>query len=176
MELTIEFDNKILKEIKKKLKSIDNTHTEWGWINEKTYPSGDIANRSNIKVAEIARINEFGGMSKSRVGGKQVRIPARPYFRQSLMITEQRALQDVTAIFKSILSNNDPSALLETQARLAAFDVIMSIRKQNMSPLAHKTVKIKGHSIQWIDTGVMMSNITFRVYKTKQSRAKGGNP
>ena len=172
MELKIEFDNRVMKEIEKNLKSLNNSHIEWGWINEKTYPSGDVANRDSIKIAEIARINEYGGLSKSR-DGKVVRIPARPYFRQALIATESRVVKSITDIVQAVLHNKPYQHLLEQQARLAALDIILSIKKQNMTPLAQKTIKIKGHDIQWIDTGVMLSNITYRVYKTNIDKAKG---
>lgn len=174
MHLKIEFDNTVMKEIEKKLKDLHNTHTEWGWINEKTYPSGDIANRDNIKVAEIARINEYGGVSKSRSGKQPVRIPSRPYFRQALIQTEQKAILFAKAAFALALSNQSFDQILEKQARLAALDIVLSIRKQNKDPLHNKTIDIKGHAIQWMDTGVLMSNITFKVYKTNIDRAKIG--
>lgn len=174
MDLKIEFNNNVLKSIKKKLKDLNNSHTEWGWINEKSYPSGDVAGRDSIKVAEIARINEYGGISKSRNASMPVVIPARPYFRQALMMTEQKAITFAKTAFIAALSNKSFDHVLEKQARLAALDIVLSIRKQNMKPLSKKTIRIKGHNVQWIDTGVLMSNITYRVYKTNVDKAKIG--
>ena len=176
MHLKIDFENDLLKKIGKNLKDLHNTHTEWGWINENVYPSSDIAGRKGIKIAEIAKINEYGGFSKSKTGAQPTYIPPRPYFRQALMSTESRFISDVSKIFKAALHNTPYHQLLEDQARLAAWDIISSIKKQNMKPLAQKTIDIKGNSIQWIDTGVMMSNIGFKVYKTNIDRAKGVTP
>lgn len=170
MELKIEFNDNTLKSIKKKLKDLHNTHTEWGWINEKSYPSKDKRGRGAIKIAEIARINEYGGWSKGK--GQPVKIPARPYFRQAIMMTEENALKFIKTAAIRALSNKDFMSILEQQARLAAFDLITSIRKQNMTENAKKTIDIKGHKIQWTDTGVMLSNITYKVYKTNIDRAK----
>lgn len=174
MELKIQFDDRVLKSIKSRLKDLHNTHTEWGWINEKSYPSGDVAGRDSIKIAEIARINEYGGISKSRKSTDFVFIPARPYFRQALMMTEQSALKFSKYAFMTVLANKDFDHILEKQAKLAALDVVLSIRKQNMQSLAKKTIQIKGHDVQWVDTGVLMSNITFKVYKTNIDKAKIG--
>ena len=174
MDLKIIFDNSVMKEVEKKLKELHNSHTEWGWINEKTYPSGDIANRDHIKVAEIARINEYGGISKSRSGKQPIKIPARPYFRQALMMTEQAAARFAKQAIIAALHNKSFDSILEKQANLAALDIILSIRKQNQKELSKKTVRIKGHDVQWADTGVMMSNITYKVYKTNIDKAKIG--
>lgn len=176
MDLKIIFDDTDMKEIKKRLKDLHNSHTEWGWINEKTYPTGDVAGRDHIRVAEIARINEYGGISKSRKGNEYVRIPSRPYFRQALITTEQAAIGYAKTVIIAALHNRSFDAILEKQAKLAALDIVLSIRKQNQLHLSKKTVRIKGHDIQWVDTGVLMSNITYKVYKTNIDRAKiGGN-
>lgn len=174
MHLKIDFEDNVLREVKNRLKDLHNSHTEWGWINEKTYPTGDVAGRDHIKIAEIARINEYGGISKHRKSNQPVRIPARPYFRQALMVSENTARQYAKYAFVAALHNQSFSHILEKQARLASLDIILSIRKQNKEPLSKKTIRIKGHDVQWVDTGVMMSNITYRVYKTNIDKAKVG--
>ena len=172
MHLKIDFDNSVMKNIKKNLKKIHNSHTEWGWINENVYPATDVASRGGIKIAEIARINEYGGLSKSKTSTEFTTIPARPYFRQALMATESRLMSDATKIFRDLLHNKSIDQALEDQARLASLDIVQSIRKQNMKPLSKKTIEIKGHSVQWVDTGVLMSNIGYKVYRTNISRVK----
>lgn len=172
MHLKIDFDDSVMKDIKKNLKKLHNTHTEWGWINENVYPATDIAGRGGIKIAEIARINEYGGLSKSKTSSEFTTIPARPYFRQALMATESRMMNDVTKIFRDVLHNKSIDQALEDQARLASLDIVQSIRKQNKKPLHDKTIEIKGHSVQWVDTGVLMSNIGYKVYRTNISRVK----
>src|SRR5574344_1780488 len=104
MKAIITLENSKLKSIKKRITKLHNSHNEWGWINEKSYPSGDVASRDHIKIAEIARINEYGGLSKSRTLTKPTFIPSRPYFRQALLSTQFKSRKMVEDIVKATLS------------------------------------------------------------------------
>lgn len=164
--LNITFDNKALRKIKKELNKIKTYHNEWGWINRAKYTSIDKNNRANTYVATIAFRNEYGDIVTNNEG-KLIEIPSRPYFFQSIPEASKLNKLKSFEIFKAALTNQPWFPIMQDTAKLSRNTLYAEINKQNQTPLAPKTIRLKGGDYQWDDTGVLLGNISYKTTKAK---------
>lgn len=168
----ITLDTKELKRVVRELNKLDKTEVDFGWINGKKYPMNDPAkSRRGVYIASIAYMNEKGHYTFNNQG-RTIYVPARPYVQQSLhdvwFLTES-----MTMVLENVFDGKAYRNVLNFIGQDMVDNIKKSVSKQNYTSLHKKTVSIKGSSIQWIDSGKMLDNIT---YKVTYKRAGVGKP
>lgn len=166
------YDVRVLKEIKRNLKKLSKTEVEWGWINNKKYPTTDHSGRGGIYIAAIAATNEYGGYAKNFANMSWHYVPARPYFQQAIQISREANAYEAWAVVNRVLMNTPYRPMLDYIGSMNVDFLKTSVDMQNMAPLHPKTVALKGNDYQWKDTGTMLKNITYKVVY-KRSDYKG---
>ena len=167
----ITLDVKEYKKILRDVKKLDKTEIDVGWINGKKYPSNDPAKaRRGVYIASIAYLNEKGQYSINN-DGKVIYVPARPYVQQSLhdvsFLTDSMA-KVVENVFNGVAYRN----ILNFMCQDMVDNIKKSVAKQNFKRLHPKTVNIKKSSTQWVDSGRMLANITYKVTYKKEGVGK----
>lgn len=168
----ITVDTKELKRIVRELKKVDKTEVDFGWINGKKYPSSDPAvARRGVYIASIAYMNEKGHYTINN-DGKVIYTPARPYVQQSLH--DLWFLPDsMERVLLNVFNGLEYKSVLNFIGQDMVDNIKKSVSKQNFKKLHPKTVNIKHSSTQWVDSGRMLKNIT---YKVTYKRAGTGQP
>lgn len=158
----ITLDTKELKRIVRELNKVDKTEVDFGWINGKKYPANDPAkSRRGVYIASIAYMNEKGHYTINNKGAV-IYTPARPYVQQSL--DSVSFLPDSMATVLENVFNGVPYRNVFNFIGQDMVDNIKkSVSKQNYKKLHPKTVNIKNSLRQWIDSGRMLDNITYKV-------------
>jgi len=160
----IKGDTKGLKNLKRRLAKVAKTEVEWGWINGKAYPKGDINGRGGIPFAIVAIHNEYGAYVKNpKNNGKYLYIPPRPYFQQSTKVSSSYLTTEAHDIASHVLLDGDYQLKLKEVGEANVGILKASIARQNMTPLHPKTIGIKGDDTQWRDTGKLLENISSKV-------------
>lgn len=167
----ITLDVKEYKKTLRDVKKLDKTEIDVGWINGKKYPSNDPAkSRRGVYIASIAFMNEKGHCTINNKGGV-VYIPSRPYVQQSLhdvaFLTDSM-VKVVENVFNGIAYRN----ILNFMGQDMVDNIKKSVAKQNYLKLDKKTVNIKKSSTQWVDSGRMLANITYKVTYKKEGAGK----
>lgn len=158
----ITLDTKELKKVVRELNKLDKTEVDFGWINGKKYPATDPAkSRRGVYIASIAYMNEKGHYTINNQGNV-IYTPARPYVQQSLhdvwFLTDS-----MTMVLENLFDGKPYKNVLNFIGQDMVDNIKKSVSKQNFKKLHPKTVGIKNSSIQWIDSGKMLDNITYKV-------------
>lgn len=164
-------DTKEYKKILRDLKKLDKTEIDVGWINGQKYPSNDPAkSRRGVFIASIAYINEKGQYSINN-DGKVIYVPARPYFQQSLH--DVSFLTDsMSKVLENLFNGIPYRNVLNFMGQDMVDNVKKSVAKQNFKTLHPKTINIKNKSTQWVDSGRMLNNISYKVTYKKEGVGK----
>lgn len=158
----ITLDSKELKKITRELKKLDKTEVDFGWINGKKYPSNDPAkSRRGVYIASIAYMNEKGHYSINNEGNV-IYIPARPYVQQSLHDVWFLA-DSMSMVLENLFDGKPYRNVLNFIGQDMVDNIKKSVSKQNFKKLHPKTANIKDKSTQWVDSGKMLDNITYKV-------------
>ena len=167
----ITLDTKELKRVVRDLKKLDKTEVDFGWINGKKYPSNDPAkSRRGVFIASIAYMNEKGHYSINN-DGRVIYVPARPYVQQSLhniSFLSDSMVKVLENLFEGLPYRN----VLNFIGQDMVDNIKKSVSKQNFKKLHPKTINIKGKSTQWVDSGRMLDNITYKVTYKKEGVGK----
>ena len=159
---SITSDTKEYKKLLRDLKKLDKTEVDFGWINGKKYPVSDPAkSRRGVYIASIAYMNEKGHYTINNKGGV-VYIPARPYVQQSLHDVGFLA-DSMSMVVENLFQGKPYLNVLKFIGQDMVDNIKKSVAKQNYLKLDKKTVNIKGKSTQWVDSGRMLDNITYKV-------------
>lgn len=169
VRLKVKLDMKELNKIKRRLKHLQNTEVEFGWFDDGKYSRTDPAiARRGISIATIAKRNEYGGYTISNEG-HPIHIPARPYFRQSL--NNVSFLSETShMVMERVLTGGDYRAVMKFMGKELVDNFKKSVARQNFKSLHEKTVNIKGHKTQWVDTGQLVNSFKYEI-----SYKKGGD-
>lgn len=158
----ITLDTKELKRIVRELNKVDKTEVDFGWINGKKYPANDPAtSRRGVYIASIAYMNEKGHYTINNQGNV-IYVPARPYVQQSLHNISFLA-DSLVMVLENVFEGKVYRNVLNFIGQDMVDNIKKSVSKQNYKKLHPKTVNIKNSSIQWIDSGRMLDNITYKV-------------
>ena len=158
----ITLDTKELKKVVRELNKLDKTEVDFGWINGKKYPMNDPAkSRRGVYIASIAYMNEKGHYTINNQG-RTIYVPARPYVQQSLHDVGFLA-DSMTMVLENLFVGVTYRNVLNFIGQDMVDNIKKSVSKQNYKKLHPKTVNIKNSSIQWIDSGRMLDNITYKV-------------
>lgn len=166
VNLDIDFDDSYLKRIKKACNKGNVRHIRFGWIDKKKYPSGH--KNEGTYIASVAYWQEFGTM-----GEKGVHIPPRPYFRQLIYIVRADYKEEIKKYFQSLctgLVDNITLISLATEITKDYNEVVLSQANKELSPI---TIRIKGHTYQLDDTGVMLTSFKAKVFQQSFENIKG---
>lgn len=158
----ITLDTKELKKVVRELNKLDKTEVDVGWINGKKYPTNDPAvSRRGVYIASIAYMNEKGHYSINNEGNV-IYIPARPYVQQALhdvwFLTDS-----MTMVLENLFDGKPYKNVLKFTGQDMVDNIKKSVSKQNFKKLHPKTISIKNSSTQWVDSGRMLDNITYKV-------------
>jgi len=158
----ITLDTKELKKIVRELNKLDKTEVDVGWINGKKYPMNDPAvARRGVYIASIAYMNEKGHYSINNEGNV-IYVPARPYVQQALhdvwFLTDS-----MTMVLENLFDGKPYRNVLKFIGQDMVDNIKKSVSKQNFKKLHPKTINIKNSSTQWVDSGRMLDNITYKV-------------
>lgn len=158
----ITLETKEYKKILRELNKLDKTEVDFGWINGKKYPANDPAvSRRGVFIASIAYMNEKGHYTINN-DGKVIYVPARPYVQQSLH--DVSFLPDsMGRVLQNLFEGKPYNNVLNFIGQDMVDNIKKSVSKQNFKKLHPKTVNIKNKSTQWVDSGRMLDNITYKV-------------
>lgn len=137
--------NDLENRVKKHIKLDNNIALKVGFLDSVTYPNG-------VKVADVARYNEFGTAT----------IPARPFMTNTILKNKNKWKTKFTNILQQ---NNDLEASLNALAVIIKGDIQREITDLREPPNSAKTIKAKGSSNPLIDTGLMRRSVDFVVTK-----------
>jgi hypothetical protein len=123
---------------------------------------GQAAPGSNLTMAELAAIHEFGA---PRAG-----VPERSWLRSTADAKRREwlALLERTLTL-AVRGRIDVGAALELVGQRAVADVQKKIRSNIPPPLAQATIDRKGSSVALIDTGRFVQSISYEVVSGRQS-------
>jgi len=115
-----------------------------GFLEDATYPDG-------MSVATVAALNEYG----------HAHTPPRPFFRNMIRAKSGRWPQGL----RQALADNDyeASVALDLLGATVAGQLQESITELRSPPLAPSTIRAKGFDKPLIDTGHMLSSVSYRV-------------
>lgn len=169
MEFTVKttLDMSGLKAMTKSVKAVNKRHIRYGWIDGKSYPASH--KNAGIPIATVANWQEFGLSGSS----DRPPIPSRPYFRQAINMSKKRYRTNLASIFGTAIKGGDTASRLTVLANELVIDYSESVLRQNYKSLSPYTVKLKGHSYQMDDSGVMFANFKSKVYRTSIDNIKG---
>ena len=171
--LTWDVDFSEIDKIKKSCKTINRRHIQWGYLSPRMYPAGDPNGRAGMPVAWIAAINELGLEVASGKDGKKRKLPARPFFSQSIAGAMLIVNQIIEGFFLDVLACKDMDGDLARLATMLEWTVRLSIDSQNFKPLAPFTVSKKeargGNPAILKDTMFMYLAVESKVLKNAQS-------
>lgn len=158
----ITLDTKELKRVVRELNKVDKTEVDFGWINGKKYPMNDPAkSRRGVYIASIAFMNEKGHYTINNQG-RTIYVPARPYVQQSLHDVWFLA-DSMTMVLENVFEGKPYRNVLNFIGQDMVDNIKKSVSKQNFKKLHPKTINIKNSSTQWVDSGRMLDNITYKV-------------
>jgi len=166
VNLDIDFDDSYLKNIKRACKKGNVRHIRFGWIDKKKYPSGH--KNEGTYIASVAYWQEFG-----TTGESGVHIPPRPYFRQLVNKVKFGYNEEIKKYFQSLctgLVDNITLISLATEITKDYNEVVLSQSNKKLSPI---TIRIKGHTYQLDDTGVMLTSFKAKVFQQSFENIKG---
>ena len=171
--LTWDVDFSEIDKIKKSCKTINRRHIQWGYLSPRTYPVGDPNGRAGMLVSYIAAINELGLDVASGKNGKKRKLPARPFFTQSIAGAILIVNQIIERFFLDVLACKDMDGDLSRIATMLEWTVRLSIDAQNFKALAPFTVEKKaargGNPAILKDTNFMYLAVESKVLKNAQS-------
>lgn len=166
VNLDIDFDDSYLKNIKRACKKGNVRHIRFGWIDEKKYPSGH--KNEGTYIASVAYWQEFGTM-----GENGEHIHPRPYFRQLVNKVKFGYNEEIKKYFQSLCTGlvaNSTLISLATEITKDYNEVVLSQSNKKLSPI---TIRIKGHTYQLDDTGVMLTSFKAEVFQQSFENIKG---
>ena len=158
VNLDIDFDDSYLKRIKRACNKGNVRHIRFGWIDKKKYPSGH--KNEGTYIASVAYWQEFGTM-----GENGEHIHPRPYFRQLVNKVKFSYNEEIKKYFQSLctgLVDNITLISLATEITKDYNEVVLSQSNKKLSPI---TIRIKGHTYQLDDTGVMLTSFKAEVFQ-----------
>lgn len=159
---SITLETKEYKKILRELKKLDKTEIDVGWINGKKYPSNDPAtSRRGVFIASIAYMNEKGHYTINN-DGAVIYTPARPYVQQALHDVWFLA-DSMSMVLENLFEDKPYRNVLNFMGQDMVDNIKKSVSKQNFKKLHPKTINIKNKSTQWVDSGRMLDNITYKV-------------
>lgn len=167
-----------LKLMKKNLYKLRTQQIDWGWVDRhKRYPAKDRTRttktaqgkKQGIYVAQLAFWQEYG---TKRVGfnGATINQVPRPYFEQSLVTIKKSSSGYIKDIFHAALLIRDYTKEADNFGNMAEDSIRSSVAKQNMPELKPSTRYAKGNDYQWVETNVMMSNISHKLVRTQREK------
>ena len=111
-----------------------------GWTSEAVY-EGMFSTKT---VAQVALENEFGTVKKDISGGKMVRIPARPFLRNTIRRESHNWLHAMTEGAKAVLNNASSfEEVLDKTGKQAIDDIHNTVRNRVAPPLAPLTLELR---------------------------------
>ena len=166
VNLDIDFDDSYLKRIKKACNKGNVRHIRFGWIDKKKYPSGH--KNEGTYIASVAYWQEFG-----TIGENGEHIHPRPYFRKLVNKVKFGYNEEIKKYFQSLctgLVDNITLISLATEITKDYNEVMLSQSNKKLSPI---TIRIKGHTYQLDDTGVMLTSFKAKVFQQSFENIKG---
>ena len=182
VKLDYTLDTTVLKQIKKNISRLNDSHLEWGWVDRHAkYSAGDRTRggsfkkgqdkRSGIHIAKLAFWNEYGTKRVGFNGATIDQVP-RPYFKQSLTIMQKNSSGYIENLFHAALLGQEIDDAVKLLGTFAEETVKTSVAMQNQAKLKPSTVSGKGHSYQWVETKAMMDNVSHRFVRTRVKKSK----
>lgn len=157
--MKLDYDFTDLKQLYNNINKINNRHVKVGWIHARKHKG------SGFYLAQLAYMQEFG---TTKDEGK---IPARPYVRQTMKEWGKILKSESSDVFNAVLENRDFESKIEKVGYKSKIAFHNSVMKQNMRRLAKFTIDKKGHGFQWDDTGELLHNFTYKVFKSSLDKA-----
>lgn len=157
---TITYDYTKLKDIYKNMNMLNNRHVKVGWISRRKHKG------SGFYLGQLARMQEYGVIKD---GGN---IPARPYFRQALPKMWRVLKSNSKSVFINALQGSSSDSEINKIGYESKLAFHNSVMKQNMKRLAEYTIDRKGHAFQWDDTGELLHNFEYKIFKSSMTKAE----
>ena len=157
---TITYDYTKLKDIYKNMNMLNNRHVKVGWISRRKHKG------SGFYLGQLARMQEYGVIKD---GGN---IPARPYFRQALPKMWKVLKSNSKSVFINALQGSSSDSEINKIGYESKLAFHNSVMKQNMKRLAEYTIDRKGHAFQWDDTGELLHNFEYKIFKSSMTKAE----
>ncbi len=175
LSFDIELDMSGLQQVIKAAKEAHTKHVRFGWINGKNHP---YETGKRLPIAQIAAWQEFGTKVNGKAmfkGGNGEGIPARRPLTITYYMVSEKILGEVKDFFievcKGSMSYNHLNAINKkiTVVFKETIDSQMFIPK-----LSGFTVRMKGHTFIFDDTGILLTNFESKTFKTNYNKIRAG--
>lgn len=117
-----------------------------GFLSGATYPDG-------TSVGLVAFINEFGAPSRGQ--------PPRPAFRNMIAKKQKEWAPAIAGLLKA--NDYDAERVLDITGDVIAGQLRESISSITTPPLAPATIKRKGSSKPWIESGHLLASVSHEI-------------
>ena len=148
-----EFDIQPALDIKANMKTLRNTHIQYGWLEKRMHK---VKRGESLPTAQLMYFNEFGTINQV----------ARPYMHW----TEVELIKEGTPLIAQHFINNLKSRDYTEEGSDALISFITKkfkeVKKRG-KPLAKNTVKEKGHNVHLLETGKALDEWQAVLKKTK---------
>lgn len=122
------------------------------------FPGGQDHEKSDMTVAQIAAVHEFGSPSTG--------VPERPFLRTSLRENRKKYVAINRASLVQVLRGNlDIDGALGRLGEVAKGDVQKKITSGDFAPLKASTIRRKGSTKPLIDSGQMRQSVAWEIEK-----------
>lgn len=140
----------LVKDLEKKIKDVKKREVAIGVMqNSGAYEDG-------LSIVEVARVHEFGSITKN--------IPARSFLRVPFYEKEKQVDNLIFRGYKMMVEKNETVDKALDLIGLGARDIsVGAFRDNNWQELKQSTIKAKGSSTPLIDTGNLRQSITWEV-------------
>lgn len=140
----------LVKDLEKKIKDVKKREVAIGVMqNSGAYEYG-------LSIVEVARVHEFGSITKN--------IPARSFLRVPFYEKEKQVDNLIFRGYKMMVEKNETVDKALDLIGLGARDIsVGAFRDNNWQELKPSTIKAKGSSTPLIDTGNLRQSITWEV-------------
>lgn len=136
--------------MRQRLKEAQAKHVNVG------FPGGQDHEGTEMTVAQLARVHEFGAPS--------VGIPERPFMRQSLQNNRPKYLRlNRQNLRQMVAGDMSAEQALGQLGAMAQGDIQREIVNGEFAPLKPETIRRKGSSKPLIDSGQMRQSVTWEL-------------
>ena len=171
----IDLDMSGLQQVIKAAKQAHTKHVRFGWINGKNHP---FETGKRLPIAQIAAWQEFGTRANGKAmfkGGNGEGIPARKPLTITYYVVSEKILGEVKDYFIEVCKGSYSDKHLEAINKKVVKVFKETIDTQMFIPqLSGFTVKIKGHSYIFKDTGILINNFESKTFKTNYNKIRVG--
>lgn len=164
---SVEKNDKLWKQMKKRLTAIDGIEARVGWFTGQNYGPEN----QNLPIAMVAMWNEEGHRNGGMFDGTST--PSRPFIRSFFIgLKKSKAFQDFMAheIKHYIEGGGTSRHLAQRVGRFVQRGIQETVKKWSYRPNSPVTVALKGFNNPLVETGTMAKSVSVKIVREVRNR------